>query len=206
MQSWIIYVAAPVLVVGAYLYMKFYRNTGLRREVMLLRPNDNRFTTIPVERETDEGIYGKKVDKIKYRFYKSGPGWTEKIVRFLAVEGTPLISYIKEGTKRIKTTIPEYLKFAWTEGVYNKLTDDLKKPLEEGVGIIVTVSPIIPKEDFGLDRLKADAILKESDVANLGEFGKGTPKKEGLKDFMTDAIKFLTGAFAMYFLIRQGYL
>lgn len=205
MEAWITYIVAPLLIVGGYLYMKFYRNTGLRREVMLLRPNDGRFTTLPIERETDEGLYCKIRDGIKYVFYKTGPGWTERIVRFLAVEGTPLVSWVKAGDD-VKTTISEFLKFKWGEKVYNKLSDELRKPLEEGTGVIVTVDPIIPDKSFGLDRVSADAILKESDRANLDEFGKGTPKKEGMKDFMTDAIKFLTGAFAMYFLIRQGYL
>ena len=91
MQTWIIYVAAPVLVVGIYLYMKFYRNTGMKKEVMLLRPNDNRYATLPVDRETDEGVYCKKVDGIQYRFYKTGPGWTGGMVRFLGVEGLSLI-------------------------------------------------------------------------------------------------------------------
>lgn len=205
MESWIIYIVAPVLIVGAFLYIKFYRNTGMRKEVMLLRPNDNRYTTLPVDRETDEGVYCKKVEGIQYRFYKTGPGWTEKMVRFLGVEGTPLISYIKS-RKAVVTTVSEFLRFKWGDKPYDKLPDSLRKPLEKGTGIIVNIDPLIPEKEFKLDRVMADAILAESDRANLDEFGKGTPKKEGMKEFATDAFKLLTGAFAMYFLIKQGYL
>jgi len=205
MQTWIIYIAAPVLVVGIYLYMKVVRKTGLKREVMLLRTNDNRYTTLPVTRETDEGLYCKKVDGVEYRFYKTGPGWTERMVRFLGVEGTPLISYVK-AAENVSTTISKFLRFKWGDGPYDKLPAALRKPLEEGTGIIVNIDPIIPEKGFGLDRVMADAILAESDRANLEEFGKSTPKKEGLKQLTMDASKILLGAFAMYFLIKQQYL
>ena len=204
MQTWIIYVAAPVLVVGIYLYMKFYRKTGMRREVMLLRPNDNRYATLPVDRETDEGVYCKKVDGIQYRFYKTGPGWTGSMVRFLGVEGTPLISYIKS-KKEVVTTVSEFLRFKWGDKAYDKLPNALKKPLEKGTGIIVNIDPIIPDKKYNLDQVMADAILKESDVANLEEFGKGTPKKETMKELVANAIQILLGAFAMYFAVNQGW-
>jgi len=205
MQTWIIYIVAPVLVVGVYLYLKFFRDAGLKKSVLLLRPNGFRYTTLPVQRETDEGLYCRRVGGISYRFFKTGPGWTEKEVKFLGVEGTPLISWIKEGTS-IKTSIPEFLKFVWSEKVYNKLTEALKKPLEEGIGVIVTVDPIIPDKKFGLDQVMSDAILAESDRANLEEFGKGTPKKETMKELVMNIFQILLGAFGMYFLIKQQYL
>ena len=196
--------AAPVLVVGIYLYLKFFRNTGMKREVMLLRPNDNRYTTLPVDHETDEGVYCKKVDGIQYRFYKTGPGWTGSMVRFLGVEGTPLISYIKS-KKEVVTTVSEFLRFKWGDGPYDKLPNALKKPLEKGTGIIVNINPLIPDKKYNLDQVMADAILKESDVANLEEFGKGTPKKESMKELVANAIQILLGAFAMYFAVNQGW-
>jgi len=205
MESWIIYIAVPVLVVGLFLYMKFYRTTGLKREVMLLRPNDNRFTDLPVERETDEGVYCGKVDGIQYRFYKTGPGWTGKIVRFLGVEGTPLISYIKS-RKSVTTTVEKFLRFKWGDKSYDKLPNALRKPLEKGTGVIVTIDPVIPNKKYKLDQVMADAILKESDIANLEEFGKGTPRKETMRQLTADAFKILLGAFAMYFAIKQGLL
>ena len=205
MQTWIIYVAAPVLVVGVYLYLKFFRNTGMKREVMLLRPNDSRFADLPIARETDEGLYCRKVDGINYRFYKTGPGWTGSgLVRFLGVEGTPLISYIKQ-SEYVKTSIEKFLRYAWGDKVYEKLTDDLKRPLEDGTGLVVTVDPIIPEKKYSLDRVKADSILKESDIANLEEFGKGTPKKEAMKDLAMNVVQILLGAFAMYFAVNQGW-
>lgn len=198
---------ASFVLVALFLYFKFIRGSGsLKREVMLLRPNDGRFATLPIIKETDEGLYCKKMDGISYRFYKTGPGWTERIVRFLGVEGTPLISYIKAGDIKITTTVSEFLRFKWGEGPYDKLPPALKKPLEEGTGLIVNVNPIIPDKGFGLDRVMADAILSESDRANLDEFGKGTPKKEGFKQLTMDVTKILLGAFAMYFLVKQGYL
>ena len=52
----------------------------------------------------------------------------------------------------------------------------------------------------------SDAILAESDRANLEEFGKGTPKKENMKELVKNSFQILLGAFAMYFLVQQGYL
>ncbi len=198
-------IGASVVIISLFLYFKFIRSDSLKREVMLLRPNDGRFATLPIEKETDEGLYCKRRDGISYRFYKTGPGWTERIVRFLGVEGTPLISWIQEGND-VTTTIEKFLRFKWGDGPYNKLPDSLKKPIEEGTGLIVNVMPIIPAKEYGLDRVMADAILSESDKANLDEFGKGTPKKEGFKQLTLDITKILLGAFAMYFLIYQGYL
>jgi len=200
-----ILIGVPIALISLFLYLKFFRSEALKREVMLLRPNDGRFATLPIEKETDEGLYCKEVDGINYRFYKTGPGWTEKIVRFLGVEGTPLISYIKEGNK-ITTTVSEFLRFKWGDAPYDKLPDALKNPIENGTGLIVNIDPIIPDKTFGLDRVMADAVLAESDMANLNEFGKGTPQKEGLKQLTMDISKILLGAFAMYFIVSQGYL
>jgi len=205
MQTWIVYVAAPVLVVGIYLYLKFFREAGMKKTVMLLRPNDGRFVDLPIASETDEGLYCKKVDGLNYRFYKTGPGWTgSNLVRFLGVEGTPLISYIKE-SEYVKTSIEEFLRYAWTDKVYDKLTKNLKRPLEDGTGLVVTVNPIIPDKSFGLDRVMANSILKESDIQNLADFGKGTPKKETMKDLAMNIVQILLGAFAMYFAVNQGW-
>jgi len=173
---------------------------------MLCRPNNGRFVDIPIARETDKGVYCRKLDGLNYRFYKTGPGWTgSNLVRFLGVEGTPLISYIKQ-SECVKTSIEKFLRFAWSDKVYDKLTDDLKRPLEDGTGLVVTVNPIIPDKGFGLDRVMADSILKESDMANLEEFGKGTPKKETMKELAANIFQILLGAFGMYFLIKQNYL
>lgn len=206
MQTWIIYVAAPVLVVGIYLYLKFFRDKGLKKTVMLCRPNDGRFVDLPVARETDKGLYCKKVEGINYRFYKTGPGWTGSgLVRFLGVEASPLISYIKD-SEYVKTNIEKFLRFAWGDKVYDKLSNDLKRPLEDGTGLVFTVDPIMPDKDYGLDRVMADSILKESDIANLEEFGKGTPRKETMKELAMNIFQILLGAFGMYFLIKQNYL
>ena len=205
MQTWTIYIAVPVLVVGVFLYLKFYRNTGMRKEVMLLRPNDGRFATLPVDRETDEGLYCKKVGGVQHRFYKTGPGWSGGgLVRFLGVEVTPLISYIKKKLE-VTTTIEEFLRFKWGDGPYDKLPKTLKNPLEKGTGIVITIDPIIPNKKYNLDQVMADAILTESDIANLDEFGKGTPKKETMKELVANAIQILLGAFAMYFAVNQGW-
>lgn len=204
MQSMLVYTSVPVVaIILCYTYLT--RKKGQRKEVMLLRPNDGRFATLPVDRETDEGLYCRKVGGVQHRFYKTGPGWTGNLVRFLGVEGTPLISYIKEGTKKIETPVSEFLKFVWGEGPYKKLPNALKKPLEEGIGLIVTVDPIIPDKKYHLDQVMADAILTESDIANLDEFGKGTPKKEAMKELVANAIQILLGAFAMYFAVHQGW-
>jgi len=200
------YILAPIVLLGAYIvYNSKYRNRGMKKEVMLCRPEDNRFETLSVNRETEMGLYCKKHEGIEPRIYKTGPGWTSRIIRSLPVERSPLVSCLNE-SQRVTTTVSEFLKFKWGEGPYSKLPNELKAPLEEGTGITVTIKPILPEKSLGLDRIKGDAILAESDRANLDEFGKGTPRKEGMKDLTMDIAKILLGGFAMYFLLKQGIL
>jgi len=162
------------------------RRPGQKKEVMLLNPEDNRYTTLKVDRETESVIYCKKHDGILYRFFKLGPGWTEKAVRFLAVEGTPLVSYIKrEGAgdkgKKAETDLESYLKIIWTDKGYNGLPQALREKVDETyIGTTVTVLPFVPDEDMQqkFDELKAEGVLYDADLDNLAKLGTAKEVKK----------------------------
>jgi hypothetical protein len=188
------------------------RRTGPKKEVMLLNPEDHRFTTLKVDRETDEVIYCKKHDGILYRFFKLGPGWTEKAVRFLAVEGTPLVSYIKkegEETEDVITDLESYLRIIWTDKGYNGLPRPLKEKVNEtNTGTTVTVLPFIPDEDIQnkFDELKAEGVLYDADLNNLANLGTAKEVKSWVDKTM-DRIPWVLAGFGLtYVLMGLGVL
>lgn len=178
-----------------------------RKEVMLLR-QDKRFTTLTVEKETDEIVYCKKKDGIMYRFFKLGPGWTEKIVRFLAVEGTPLITYLAEPTQQAKATLEEYLRLAWGDDAFNGLPSALRDVLDRKVGIIVTVKPIMPDENMKgkFNELKADGMLYDSDLENLSTFGIAKERRSHVQNIMDKLPWIMAGIGLQYILNDLGIL
>lgn len=156
-----------------------------RKEVMLLNPEDYRYTTLQVERETESVIYCKKHDGIVYRFFKLGPGWTGDKTRFLAVEGTPLVSYINEEEAYAETPLDHYLQMIWGEKGWDGLPDVLKQKVHDTkTGTTVTVEPIIPDEDTQkkFDELKAEGVLYDADLDSLAKFAKATVKKNWRDD------------------------
>jgi hypothetical protein len=183
---------------------------GKRKTVMLMRPADLRFTEIPIKRETDLGLECDKVEGISWRFFKSGPAWSgDKSVKFLAAEGTPLISYIQADKKEATCAIPEFLNMAWGEGYYKKLPKELRDMLDgrdtHRWGATVTVKPIIPAKEFGLNQVMADAILRESDIGMLEDFGKSTPKRDKIKDFARWIIPVALGFFIGIVVNQKGW-
>jgi len=181
-----------------------------KKEVMLLNTEDHRFTPLRVERETDSVIYCEKHDGILYRFFKLGPGWTGKNTRFLAVEGTPLVSYIKSAKKQAQAGLEEYLRLIWTDQAYDELLPDLLKTgiTENNIGTTVDVEPIIPDEDTQakFDELKADGVLYDADLDNLANFGKGEVRVKTL-DKIFDKVPWILAGFGInYILIAIGVL
>jgi len=181
-----------------------------KKEVMLLNPEDHRFTPLQVERETDSVIYCKKHDGILYRFFKLGPGWTGKNVRFLAVEGTPLVSYIKAAKKTASAGLEEYLRIIWTNKGYDELLPDLLKEQVENnsIGTTVEVKPIIPDEDTQakFNELKADGILYDADLDNLAKLGTAEITMK-FTDKIFDKFPWILAGFGInYILIALGVL
>jgi len=179
------------------------------KEVMLLNPEDYRFTSLDVERETESVIYCKKHDGVIYRFFKLGPGWTGPNTRFLAVEGTPLVSYIQEG-KKVNEEDPEtFLKAMWGEEGYNGLPDLLKEKLKDPtIGMTVTVKPFIPTKDQQkeFDELKAEGVLYDADLDNLAKLGTAKTVQKAL-DKVFDKIPWLLAGIGLcYALMGLGVL
>jgi len=187
-------------------------NLKQKKEVMLLNPDDNRFTSLKVERETESLLYCKKQDGILYRFFKLGPGWTGPIIRFLAVEGTPLISYIatqnKDGKQvTVETSLVKFLKLIWTDKGYNGLPQTLKDLAEKPpIGTTVTVQPYIPNEKTQVifDEVKAESVLYDADLDNLSNLGVAKETKKW-SDKMFDKIPWILAGFGLnYILISLG--
>jgi len=172
-----------------------------RKEVMLLNTEDYRYTSLTVERETESLIYCKKHDGVQYRFFKLGPGWTGKETRFLAVEGTPLISYItgldQNGDEIYAVTETEaFLKVALGEKNYDQLEDAIKKKIREHcIGTTVSVKPYIPDEDTQaiFDAVKAEGILYDADLDNLAKLGTAKEKVKPMDTIMKTGLTLLAG-------------
>lgn len=186
-----------------------------KKEVMLLNPEDHRFTSLKVERETESIIYCYKHDGVQYRFFKLGPGWTGKNTRFLAVEGTPLISYIsdydEDGNAIYGTaTLEEYLKLLWGEKGYKGLPDPLKQAakLTDNIGTTISVHPYIPDKDTQaiFDEVKAEGILYDADLENLARFGESKEVQKWADKIMDRIPWILAGMGATYVLNGLGVL
>jgi len=193
----------------------FLKNSpGVRKEVMFLNPEDNRYITLQVERETETIVYCKKHDGVQYRFFKHGPGWSGKNTRFLAVEGAPLISYISGKDARGKDLVSEtdtksFLQLALGEEHYKKLEPAIKLRLEEHcVGSTVRITPHVPDEDTQavFDAVKAESVLYDADLANLANLGTATVQKKFVDKMMDHLPWVLAGVGLTYILMGLGIL
>ena len=185
-----------------------------KKEVMLLNPDDNRYTSIQVDREVNGIIYCKKHEGIQHTFFNHGPAWNGKILRFLAVEGTPLISYATnktiDGTKiNAKTDLLTFIKLSLGENNYNKLEVSLKEKLaEHSVGSTVTVKPYIPDDETQkiFNKVTAKSILFDADLNNLADMGE-SKETEKWHDKLFDKIPWiLTGVALNYIAEALGVL
>jgi len=180
-----------------------------RKEVMFLNPEDNRYVTLQVERETESIIYCKKHDGVQYRFFKHGPGWSGKATRFLAVEGAPLITYISgkdtDGNEIKATADTEtFLKLSLGEENYKKLEEPIRKRLEEHcIGSTVVVKPYIPDEDVQkiFDEVKAESVLFDADLDNTANLGTAKETKKTI-DKVMDKIPWILAGFGLTYVLQ----
>ena len=190
--------------------MKLLKIGKSDKEVMLLNPEDYRFTSLEVERETESVIYCKKHDGVIYRFFKLGPGWTGENTRFLAVEGTPLVSYIQEDKTKVKDASPEdALKAIMGEEGYDGLPDLLKEKIRDpALGITVTVKPIIPddKTQAKFDELKAEGVLYDADLDNLAKLGTAKVIQKAIDKAFEKLPWLMAGMGLTYILMGMGVL
>jgi len=174
-----------------------------KEEVMLCNTTDFSFRTLQVEKNTEEVLYCKKRDGVHWRFFKEGPGWKEKITRHLAAEGYPLITWLAEGVKVTKP-LEDFLRTIWGDEAYNKLPELLRnKIVDPKVGCTVTIKPKLPDEESVMAKmgeLKADAMLYDSDLANLNTFGMSKEVKKWQETLMDSFWRVLAGIAICYFL------
>jgi len=177
-----------------------------RKTVKLLRPLDFRGENFPVKLESEKGFHCKASGGVEKLFIKWGPSWTfpEGIEAF-GVEGTPLIAH--PTLENMKIPVSDWLREAWGlhkdgsgDFIYDRLTDRMKNIVETDMGIICGIKATMPDESMDLSSLEIDSILRESDAAQMREFGKSTPKRNALKDNLTTiiamALSFFVGMLA----------
>ena len=171
------------------------------KEVYVLNPKDHRGFELKVNRETDVGCKCDKYEGVEYQLFKLGPGWSfPNADRFFTHEGIPMTTYFIEEEEH-SVTVPEFLKFAWGgneqgENLYSKLPTHLKEPLEGKWLATVTVKPIELDPTLGLDRIKANAILREHNIEMMEDFARSEPKPEKLKKMMETILPLALGFFA----------
>ena len=184
------------------------RPPGKRKEVMRLNPVDFRFTPLKVDRELEKIIYCKKHADTKPIVFKLGPGWTsdnEGEVRFLVVEGNPMVSYVSSAGVAVVESVSKFLEYVWGEKAYKNLPKDLKLALDErSIGVTVNVEPVIPDLDLqaAFDEIKAESILYEADLENLAKLGEAKETKKPLERIMDKIPWILAGIGVTY--ILQG--
>ena len=187
---------------------------GKRKEVMRLNPVDFRYTPLKVDRELEGVIYCKKHAGTQPIVFKLGPGWTsdnEKEVRFLAVEGNPMVSFIKADKGKVEESVPKFLEHVWGEKAYKNMDEVLKRKLEESsVGVTVTVAPFIPKDvepklQQAFDEAKADSMLYESDLQNTATFGISDKVKKTL-DKIVDRLPWVLAGIGLTYILQGANL
>jgi len=192
------------------------RRPTQKAEVMFLNPDDHRYVDIPVEKESEEIVYCKKWQGILYRFFKLGPGWNGKKIRFLAVEGHPLISYVtdkdedgKELQATVTGTLEEFLTHIFTEKGYKGLPELLKERVRNPpVGTTINIKPYIPTKEMQkkFDEVKAASVLYDADLNSLVDLGTAKEVKNWVDKTM-DRIPWILAGFGLtYVLMGLGVL
>ena len=176
-------------------------------EIDVLRPTDKRGFTVKGERETDIAIETKAYGKTKYMVWKHGAGWNFKDkVKYLAIEGEPLTTYVTDDNEERIATVPEFIKLVWGEDgevLYGNLPDHLRSPLEDKSWLAtVTVKPSEALTALGektLDDLKIQEMLKESSIEIANDVAKTSDKERGWSPILRQIYLIGFGAFLMYF-------
>lgn len=181
------------------------RGTG--KKVLLFQPNGNRLQELKVTKETELAVIAENTDGSEYRVYKHAPAWNcEKDVKFLAVEGEPVTAYIDATEESTWVTIKEFLEKIWTKDILDNLPETLKLPLEAKWLSQITVVPTeINKDAYDtLGILRADLLLHDANVEMFNDAAAATEKENKVDNIVDFLIKAALGAFAMYFLVKQG--
>ena len=179
-----------------------------KKEVMSINPIDHGFIDEIVEKDTPGILFCKKHDGYTPLVFKAGPGFKGKIIRWLSVEGLPLVHSVKASKEKAQVSVTQYVKAVWGEKAFDGLPDILKQQLKRRVDVTVTVEPIIPDENtrFVLDKLKADGMLYDANLEKLNNFGKGQKKKK-FADEIFDKFPWVMAGFGFnYILIALGVL
>lgn len=183
--------------------MSFLRNLfsprTKKKEVLLLKPLDYRGEILPVDSESDRGVYTHKIKGVNRTFFKFGPAWTfPNVIRFLGVEGTPLTGH--PTIEGFKITVRDFLKEVWGKDedgndFYDKLPDNLRTPIESEYGIICGLKTVMPDERMDLTEINANSVLNESNIAMMRDYAKSTPKKNTVRDTINFLLPVLFGFF-----------
>lgn len=163
-------------------------------ETLLLSPEDHRGKTLIGEQETDVGVKCRPYQGIEYRIFKHGPAWSfPGVDRFLAIEGTPITTYVNQDNETVKCSVPEFLKFAWGDPrFYDKLQPEHRAALEGKWAATVTVEPVAIDDNTkkDLDKLKVAALLREHIIGMFRDFAVSEEKKDKIKDTVSFLVPF----------------
>ena len=180
---------------------------GIGKEVYLFYPDSLRFDELTVDQEVEAGLTCREHEGVIYRYQKQGPGWSgNKRTLWLTTPGVPLTSYLAAG-KKMKTSIEDFLRFAWGDGPYNKLPDELREPIEStAYGATVTVEPVqlTPEQEKMLGSVSAYQILRQHVINVFRDFAISEPTKDAGEIWMNRLLWLGLGAFIMYFGLKQG--
>jgi len=177
---------------------------GKRREVMLVDPKDITYRDIPIIREEPRGFVTRKVEGLIDHYWKGGPGWSGKRVRYIGTRGYTLTSWISASGERVEGTVKEYLEFIWGKEVYKKLEPAQRDPIERSIGVIVTVKPDLAEEDakYKINRLNAESLLSDVTNENLGNLGLPEEKKEWTRS-LGEKIPWIAVGLALNYVLLQ---
>jgi len=180
---------------------------GKKREIMFMNLSDLRYIDIPIISEEDKGFATKKVEKNISHFWKGGPGWTGKKLRYLGCKGHPIVSWIQEAEEVVQGTIKEYLEFAWGEQAYANMPQELREAIETEMGVIVTVKPDISADldtKYTIDRLQAEEMLTDTTQKNLGSLGQHEEKKPFVQSLGEKIPWMAIGALIIYVFLHNN--
>lgn len=177
-----------------------------KAEIMVFRPRDLMIDEPNYERETELAVIGNH-DGETYQIYKHGALWKrDKGKLILGVEGEPLTASISTTDETRWVSIKQWLEEIWTVEVVAKLPPQLLAPLEAKWYAQVTVVPTDIEEAAvkPLSKLKANLMLRDSNLQQAYELGKHTMEESKVQNLIEFAIHALLGGFAMYFAVKQG--
>jgi len=180
---------------------------GTRKEVYLFYPDSLNFDPLTVDQEVEIGLICHPHEGVVYRYQKQGPGWnSDKRRLWLASPGVPLTSYLNAG-KPVKSSMKDFLIFAWGENEYNKLPPHLSEPIEStAYGATVTVEPVqlTKEQEKTLSSVSAYQILRQHVINVFRDFAVAEPTKDAGEVWMNRLLWLGLGAFIMYFGLKQG--